>query len=210
MEDYKQEGTGSMTYPQRGTLNRVLFKIPLIWRRMGLGPILGHESLAGNKMLVLTTWGRKSHTPRHTMLSYVLVGEKIYVCSGWGSKSDWYKNIVENPDVTLQVGEKCYSARARRVQDISEYQQIAQEMFKTGGDSHFNSWLESYGIELDQLDMVEKRNRLHLVAFDKSEGICPPPMQVDLKWAWAVFALIPICVLLVVRKIHPRKRPFPA
>jgi deazaflavin-dependent oxidoreductase (nitroreductase family) len=139
MEDYRQEVAGSMTYPQRGTLNRVIFKVPLIWWRMGLGPLLSHEALAGNKMLVLTTWGRKSQSPRHTMLSFVVAGERIYVCSGWGAKSDWYKNILANPEVTLQVGRRVYSARARRVREIDEFQQIAQEMFATGGDTHFGS-----------------------------------------------------------------------
>jgi deazaflavin-dependent oxidoreductase (nitroreductase family) len=200
MEDYQQEFTESMTYPLKGTLNWLLFKSPLIWWRMGLGPILSHEAFAGNKMLVLTSWGRKSRTPRHTVLSYVLVGGKIYVCSGWGAKSDWYKNIVANPDVTVQVGQNVYSAKARRVQDLDEYQQIAQEMFTTGGDTHFKSWLESYGIEFNQQDMLEKRERLYLVAFDKSEGMCPPPMRVDLKWIWGVIVIIfIICVWLIVR-----------
>jgi deazaflavin-dependent oxidoreductase (nitroreductase family) len=205
MEDYRQEVAGSMTYPQRGTLNRVIFKVPLIWWRMGLGPLLSHEALAGNKMLALTTWGRKSQSPRHTMLSFVVAGERIYVCSGWGAKSDWYKNILANPEVTLQVGRRVYSARARRVREIDEFQQIAQEMFATGGDTHFGSWLRSYGIEIDQQDMIEKGERLHLVAFDKSEGECPPPMRVDLKWIWGVIGLIPICVWLAMRK-NTRKR----
>jgi deazaflavin-dependent oxidoreductase (nitroreductase family) len=199
MEDYQQEATGSMTYPKKGTLNWLLFKSPLVLWRMGLGPILSHQALSGNKMLVLTTWGRKSRTPRHTMLSYVLIGEKVYVCSGWGARPDWYKNIVADPDVTLQLGNKVYSARARRVQDVDEFRQIAQEMFTTGGDTHFESWLESYGIEFDQQDMLDKRERLYLVALDMREGKCPPQMRVDLKWLWGVIAFIIICAWLIVR-----------
>jgi deazaflavin-dependent oxidoreductase (nitroreductase family) len=200
MEDYQQEVTGSMIYPKKGTFNWLLFKSPLILWRMGLGPVLSHEALAGNKMLVLTSWGRKSRTPRHTMLSYVLVGEKVYVCSGWGAKSDWYKNIMADPDVTLQVGRKVYSARSRQVQDVDEFRQIAQDMFTTGGDTHFESWLESYGIEFNQQDMLDKRERLYLVAFDKREGTCPPPMRVDLKWLWGVIVIIVTCVWLIVRR----------
>src|SRR4030067_1944370 len=118
-------------------------------------------------MLVLTSLRRKSQKPRHTMLSYVLVGENEYVCSGWGASTDWYKNILSKPHVTVQVGHRIYGAKARRVQDNNEYTRIAQEMFETGGDTHFASWLESFGVENDLQDVLDKKDRLYLVAFDR-------------------------------------------
>lgn len=199
-EEDRQKMSGSMTYPQKGTLNRFLFKIPLIWWRMGLGPILSHNALAGNKMLVLTSWGRRSHKPRHTMLSYVRVGEREYVCSGWGEKSDWYKNIVVYPQVAIQVGWKTYCARARRVQEMDEFSKVTQEMFETGGDTHFESWLESYGIECNPQGMLEKRDRLYLVAFDPIDEAGPPPLPVDLKWVWWVILVIMAGVCWFVRR----------
>jgi deazaflavin-dependent oxidoreductase (nitroreductase family) len=188
-----------MTYPKKGTLNRLLFKSPLLWWRMGLGKILSHNALSGNKMLVLTSWGRKSHKPRHTMLSYALVGGREFVSSGWGGRTDWYKNIVADPHVTVQVGGRVYSARARRVQDVGELTKIAQEMFSTGGDTHFVSWLDSFGIEHDLQDVIDKRDRLVLVAFDESEETGPPPMPVDLKWVWGVILLVLMCICLWLR-----------
>src|SRR4030067_2251633 len=152
-EKHRQKASGSMTYPKKGTLNRLLFKSPIIWWRMGFGKILSHKALAGSKMLVLTSWGRKSQKPRHTMLSYVLVGENEYVCSGWGARTDWYKNILANPHVTVQVGHRIYGAKARRGQDNNEYTRIAQEMFETGGDTHFASWLTTFGGEKDTPDV---------------------------------------------------------
>ena len=150
-------------------------------------------------MLVLTSWGRKSHKPRHTMLSYALVGDREYVSSGWGMRTDWYKNILADPHVTVQVRGRVYSARARRVQDIDEYTEIAQEMLATGGDTHFMSWLESFGIEPNLQYMIDKRERLVLVAFDKSEENGPPPMPIDLKWIWGVMLFVLVSIWLWVR-----------
>ena len=198
-KNYNQKASGSMTYPKKGTLNRLLFKSPLIWWRMGLGKILSHKALSGSKMLVLSSWGRKSQKPRHTMLSYVLVGENEYVCSGWGARTDWYKNILADPHVTVQVGHRIYGAKARRVQDNSEFTRIAQEIFETGGDTHFTSWLESFGIENDLRDVLDKKDRLCLIAFDKSEETSPPPMPIDLKWLWGLMMFILICIWLWVR-----------
>jgi deazaflavin-dependent oxidoreductase (nitroreductase family) len=196
-----QKASRAMTYPKKGTLNRMLFKTPLILWRMGLGGMLSHEALSGSRMLVLTSWGRKSQKPRHTMLSYVLAGGREYVSSGWGARTDWYKNILANPHVTVQAGPKSYGAKARRVQDNDEFKRIAQEMFETGGDSHFAAWLESFGIEYDLQDMIDKKEQLYLVAFDKGEetGPNPPPLPIDLKWIWGVGLLILICIWLWVR-----------
>ena len=194
----KQNVSGAMTYPARGTLNRLFFKTPLIWWRMGMGPILGHS------MLVLTTWGRKSHLPRHTMLSFTPLKERIYLGPGWGLHCDWYQNLLADPHVTLQVwneqvtglpGEVVIPALARRVTDEAEFRLVTQRLFETGGDSHFKPWLESYGIAYDQEDMVAKRERVHEVALDlqpvepgskNAAAPFPAPMETDLKWVWGV------------------------
>ena len=141
-------------------------------------------------MLVLSTWGRKSNLPRHTMLSYIQVDGQTYVASGWGAASDWYKNILANPAVTIQARGKVYAARARRVGDLDEYTRIIAEMLDTGGDSHFEPWLASYGISPDRTDMLAKRERLHFIAFDPNDGNGPPPLPVDLQWAWGLTLII--------------------
>lgn len=198
-EDYQQEITGSMKYPNKRTLNWILFKSPLIWWRMGLGPILSHKALAGNKMLVMTSWGRKSQKARHTMLSYVLSGEKVYVCSGWGKRSDWYKNIIANPQVTVQIGRKTFSAKARRIQDMGEFKEIIEEMFETGGDTHFESWLQSYGIECNEQEMFNKRDRLYLIGFEENNEPGPTPLPVNLKWVWGAIVVLIIVVWVTAR-----------
>ena len=106
---FRQDATGSMTYPARWTLNRFLFKSPVIWWRMGLGPLLRRW------MLLLTTWGRRSRLPRHTLLSYTLHAGKAYVISGWGDRTDWYQNLSADPQVTVQFGSSPFAAIARRV-----------------------------------------------------------------------------------------------
>lgn len=196
----QQNASGAMTYPKKGTLNRFLFKSPLIWWRMGLGPIMSHPALGGHKMLVLSCRGRISRLPRHTMLSYVSTDDdREYVCSGWGAKTDWYKNIEVNSLVTVQVGRKAYAAKARRVEDIDEYTKVVEEMFESGGDSHFASWLESFGIAYDREDMIAKRDRLYIVGFGPSEEAGPPPMPVDLKWLWGLMVIIMIGAWLLLR-----------
>ncbi|MFN2233053.1 MAG: nitroreductase family deazaflavin-dependent oxidoreductase [Anaerolineales bacterium] len=189
-ETFHQHASGAMTYPSKGTLNRLVFKTPLILWRMGLGPILSHPVLAGSKMLALTTWGRKSHLPRHTMLSYVQLDDQQFVSSGWGARSDWYQNILVDPIVTVQVGGKAYAAKARRVEDLGEFNRLTQAMLQGGGDTHFEAWLESYGIEPNMEDMLAKRERLYLVALDAITENGPTPLHTDLLWVWGLIPLL--------------------
>ncbi len=195
-----QVATGVMAYPKRGSVNWLLFKTPLIWWRMGLSSVLGPS------MLVLTTWGRKSHQPRHTMLSYTLLEGRIYLGSGWGARSSWYQNLLADPHVTVQLRseqvtgskhEEVMPALARRVTDEAEFRRIAQRLFETGGDSHFKPWLRSYGIAYDLEDMVAKRERVHQVALDLQpaepgsrypDRSYPVAMEIDLVWVWAAMA----------------------
>jgi deazaflavin-dependent oxidoreductase (nitroreductase family) len=179
---FQQDTTGPMTYPARGTLNRLLFKAPVIWWRMGLGPLLKR------RMLLLTTWGRKSRLPRHTMLSYTLHAGKAYLISGWGQRTDWYQNAIADGHTTVQLGGPAYHAFARRVVDIEEYATVIKIMLRTGGDAHFKPWLRSLSIAYDLDDLIAKRDRVHLVALDQTDQVGPPPRTSDLVWVWPAAA----------------------
>jgi deazaflavin-dependent oxidoreductase (nitroreductase family) len=62
--------------------------------------------------LVLTTTGRKTGKPRHTPLQYEEFAGVIYVGSARGEKADWYRNLLVEPEVRLQIGEQIFSAHA--------------------------------------------------------------------------------------------------
>jgi deazaflavin-dependent oxidoreductase (nitroreductase family) len=173
-----------MKYPRKGTFNRILFKMPLLLWRTGMGPLLSHPLLGGNRMLALSTMGRKSGLPRHTILSYAPAGGKDYVCSGWGEVSDWVKNILADPLVTVQVSRKKYTGQAYLVEDVEEFTTVAEAMFLTGGDSHFQPWLASYGISFFKEDMIAKRGRLWIIGFEPVAQDGPAPLPADLRWIW--------------------------
>lgn len=195
MNTADQKTSQSMAYPSKGTFNRLIFKFPLFLWRTGLGPILSHPLLGGSRMLALTTRGRKSGLPRHTMLSYAPAGGKDYVCSGWGERSDWVKNVLADPLVTVQVGRNTYSCRAYRVQAREEFTTVAKAMFLTGGDSHFKPWLSSYGIDYDLEDMIVKQDRLYVFGFEPAAEIGPAPLSADLRWIWLLLAALILTIL---------------
>ena len=72
----------------------------------------------GVPTLALTTVGRKSGHPRRTMLIYGEDnGNAVIVASRGGAPTHplWYLNLVENPEVEVQIKADQFRARARTV-----------------------------------------------------------------------------------------------
>lgn len=74
----------------------------------------------GRDALLLTTRGRKSGRLRRTALIYGRDGDRyLVVASGGGEPThpSWYLNLVDNPEVMVQVRAETFVARARTATD---------------------------------------------------------------------------------------------
>lgn len=72
--------------------------------------------LGSRPMLLLRTIGRKSGTVRTCALLYVRDGDAyVVVASKGGARRNpgWYHNLVDHPDVEIQVGRRRIPVRAR-------------------------------------------------------------------------------------------------
>ena len=71
--------------------------------------------LGDRKLLLLTTIGRRSALPRTTPMMYVREGDRVLVIAsnaGAEHHPDWYRNLVVNPTVTVEVDGVTYPATA--------------------------------------------------------------------------------------------------
>lgn len=103
----------SLSSPQ--ALAKSIFRLPLYLYQLGWGPALKWIPL-----LILTTEGRSSGQARHVVVEYRRHGSKFYVVSGWGKNTDWYKNVLQNPRVTIQLGSEVLDAKAIPVDNPPE------------------------------------------------------------------------------------------
>lgn len=79
----------------------------------------------GVPTLLLTTKGRKTGIARRTALIYGRDGDAfIIVASKGGHPSNplWYENLVNNPEVEIQVGAEVAIARASTITDQLSYE----------------------------------------------------------------------------------------
>jgi deazaflavin-dependent oxidoreductase (nitroreductase family) len=76
----------------------------------------GHEWRKGVPTLLLTTRGRKSGKLRRTALIYSRDGGNYVIVASVGGRPthpNWYLNLVEHPEVQVQVMDRIFNARAR-------------------------------------------------------------------------------------------------
>jgi len=87
----------------------------LMWR-LGLGRWINAWPAVGGRIMVLGHTGRRSGLRRQTPLNYAQGNGDIYCTAGFGPGSDWYRNLLANPEVEVWLPG---GRRTGRAEDIS-------------------------------------------------------------------------------------------
>lgn len=86
---------------------------------------------AGANMLLLHTVGAKSGQERTNPLVYVTDGDRLVIIASKGgadSNPDWYYNVLANPNVTVELGNEQFQARATAVTEEPERSRLYAKM----------------------------------------------------------------------------------
>src|SRR5688572_13699267 len=107
--------------PMTGRIIKVMSRANVAVYRLTGGRIggtwrVGSALRKGVPICLLTTLGRKSGQPRTAPLLYLRDAERVVVVASQGGlprNPQWYLNVLEHPDVTVQIGRTKRSMRAR-------------------------------------------------------------------------------------------------
>jgi deazaflavin-dependent oxidoreductase (nitroreductase family) len=87
-----------------------------MWK-IGLGRMINSWPSVGGRIMVIRHRGRKSGKEYLTPVNYAIVDNEIYCTAGFGSGTDWYRNILANPDIELWLPQGRRRARGCDVSD---------------------------------------------------------------------------------------------
>ncbi len=76
--------------------------------------------LANEEYCYLTTTGRVTGKPHQIEIWFGLNGNSLYILSGGMDKSDWVKNLLKNPSVSVRIAKHNFHVMARVVTDEKE------------------------------------------------------------------------------------------
>jgi len=71
------------------------------------------RDIADERVLYLTTVGRRTGLPREIEIWFVACRDRFYLFAETGEAAGWVKNIRRHPQVSVRVGERRTSAAAR-------------------------------------------------------------------------------------------------
>lgn len=61
------------------------------------------DEFTDEKFAYLTTIGRTSGKPHRIEVWFAAEGGRVFLLSGGRDRSDWVKNLIENPVITLEI-----------------------------------------------------------------------------------------------------------
>lgn len=85
---------------------RWMFRFPIALYRWGL------DGLIAKRILLLRTIGRNTGRVHVTPLEYLHDDDTFYLMAGWHGRTDWVRNIENDPDVRIRVGRRELRRRA--------------------------------------------------------------------------------------------------
>jgi len=95
------------------------------------------KSMAGEDYCYLTTTGRVTGRLHTIEIWFGARGNSLYLLSGGGHESDWVKNLLKKPEVTVRIVKTTFLATARLVADPEE-EMAARYMLA----EKYNEWEE--------------------------------------------------------------------
>jgi deazaflavin-dependent oxidoreductase (nitroreductase family) len=149
-----------------GGRRRRLFRAPNVLYRHGLGGIVPR------RFLYLEHIGRKSGELRNTVLEVVdhdPVAATFHVAAGFGPDSHWYRNLQQDPEVTIQVGRRRMSAHA--VLLSADESGLAMTAYAAAHPKAARRIMSVVGVETDGTDASYRevgRTRIPFVRFEIS------------------------------------------
>jgi deazaflavin-dependent oxidoreductase (nitroreductase family) len=85
-----------------------------------VGDLVGVSDDADLDYCYLTTTGRVTGRPHEIEIWFALHDDTLFVLSGGGERSDWVRNLIRDPHVSVRIGDDVRETTARVVTDDDE------------------------------------------------------------------------------------------
>ena len=102
------------------------------------------SQLKNESYCYLTTTGRVTGNPHEIEIWFGLKETTLYLLSGNMDRSDWVKNLLKDPSVTVRIADQTFKATARLVTDKQEEMSARNMVADKYNERKVNGSLSNY------------------------------------------------------------------
>jgi deazaflavin-dependent oxidoreductase (nitroreductase family) len=168
----------------------------LLWR-LGLGT-WGNGTSFGGSLMVLKHTGRKTGLSRQTPVNYTIVEGDVYCTAGFGKVSDWYLNIMANPEVEVWLPEGRWAGIAKDVTEQENIHFIFRQVLIASGFA--GPLFGANPKQLSDLDLINLLETYRLIRIRPARALTGPGGPGDLAWVWPAATFVLLGLLLFRRR----------
>lgn len=173
-----------------------------MWR-LGLGGMINFWPAVVGRIMVIQHTGRKSGLLRRTPVNYALVGDDIYCVAGYGEKTDWYCNVLANPQVEIWLPDGWWRGAAEELTGEARHIDLIRQVLVASGFAAYAAGIDPRKMDDEALAGATADYRLvriHKVA--ERTGKDGPG---ELAWIWPLATMV-LLPLVFGRSKRCRKR----
>lgn len=159
----------------------------LMWR-LGLGPWVNAWPPVFGRIMVITHTGRKSGLRRRTPVNYAIVDGELYCTAGFGPVSDWYRNVMANPQVEVWLPDGWWAGVAEDVTDSEARIPLLRQVLIASGFAAYAAGIDPRKMTNEELDAVTANYRL--IHIRRTEARTGPGGPGELSWVWPLATMI--------------------
>jgi len=151
------------TSKQLNTLRKIFHAMNhfmvFMWK-IGMGKMINMWPAGFGCIMVIKHRGRKSGKEYLTPVNYAIVDGKIYCTAGFGSISDWYRNMLVYPRVELWLPEGKRIACAEEISDSPNRLSLTRQIAIASGFAAPLLGINIQNLSDEELDKISKEYRL--------------------------------------------------
>ncbi len=154
--------------------------------------------------MVIKHRGRKTGKERLAPVNYAEIDGQVFCVSAMGDQSDWYRNLMADPEVELWLADGRWAGVAEDVTQMEGGAQILRQVIVASGfagplfgfnpkhmsDEEFDAMLETY----------------RLLRIRKTAPVTGPGGPGDLAWVWPLSTLVLLWMLVRARRKRAKDR----
>ena len=173
-------------------------KFMLLMWRLGLGAWINAWPDVGGRIMVITHVGRMSGLRRHSPVNYALVDGELYCIAGFGRLSDWYRNIMAQPEVEVWLPDGWWAGVAEDITGSNDRLRLMRQVLIGSGIVAPTFGLNPKTMTDSELDQATAS--YPLIHVRRTQARTGPTGPGDLAWVWPLATMLLLPLVFFRRK----------